>query len=391
MMVLLQDVAQRERVARLHREAVVVDSLIEEPYFFTDEMLALAREMHDGGLPNDAVLVEMERQRSHVLVGSPGLRPAYRAIFEKAGVTAISVTLGETGRKVASFENAVRDLGRWTYRFDECSDLFIKVKRTEDIRVAHRTGRIGIILNFQNLTHIEDDLDNLELFHCLGIRIAQLTYNSQNLLGSGCTERVDGGLSQFGVDAVRRMNELGMAVDLSHSGPATTAGAIAVSRLPVICSHIGVVALSDHPRNKTDDQLRAIADTGGYVGICTVPQFVARGRRATLDDVLDHLEHAIGVAGVEHVGIGTDWPGSDMPPLIRSMMNKEGERPEFGFHDPDTRFDHTSFVEKLEAWSDWRNLTAGMVGRGYSDADIRQLLGENFMRVMDMIWASPDA
>jgi membrane dipeptidase len=187
------------------------------------------------------------------------------------------------------------------------------------------------------------------MFYSLGIRIAQPTYNNQNLLGSGCTERVDGGLSYFGIDVIHRMNELGMAVDLSHAGPATTADAISVSRRPVICSQVGIRALTDNPRNKTDDQLRAVADTGGYIGICTLPLFLAAGGRARLDDFLDHLEHAMEVVGVDQVGVGTDWSGSDVPPELQAILNRASSAPGLGLRgDPAFVYDFSMTLEGAE-------------------------------------------
>lgn len=381
---------EMERAQRLHRGTPVVDSMIEEPFFFTEEMLSHARDLDERGFTPHEIVEEILQQRTEALVGRPDLRQEYRAIFEKAGVTAISLTVGDLTQQSPGPEKVLRDLGRWTRRFDECDDLFVKVTHAEDVRLAHRTGRIGIILNFQDLAYLEGDLDKLYLFHSLGVRIAQPTYNNQNLLGAGCTERVDGGLSYFGVDVIHRMNELGMAVDLSHSGPVTTADAISASRQPVIYSHAGVRALTDNPRNKTDDQLRAVADTGGYIGICTLPLFLAAGGRAHLNDFLDHLEHAIEVVGVEQVGVGTDWSGSEVPPEIRAIMDKASDSPGLGLRgDSEYTYDFSMKVEGAESWSDWRNLTAGMVARGYGDADIQKILGENFLRVMDSIWDNP--
>jgi membrane dipeptidase len=284
----------------------------------------------------------------------------------------------------------VRDLARWIRRFDECEDLFVKVKRTADVRLAHRSERVGIILNFQDLAYLAGDLDNLNVFGSLGIRIAQPTYNNQNLLGSGCTERVDGGRSYFGIDVYPPHERTRDAIDLSHAGSATTADAISVSRRPVICSHVGVRALTDNPRNKTDDQLRAVADTGGYIGGCTLPLFLAVGGLARLDDFLDHLEHTIEVVGVDQVGVGTDWSGSDVPPELQAILNRASSAPGLGLRgDPAFVYDFSMTVEGAEGWSDWPNLTRGMIARGYCDGDIQKLLGENLLRVMDTIWDDP--
>src|SRR5438034_11553897 len=207
----------------------------------------------------------------------------------------------------------------------------------------------------------------------------QLTYNTRNLIGDGCTERTDAGLSDFGMAVVRRLNELGMLIDLSHCGRQTTLDAAAVSTRPVACTHTAARALRDIPRNKRDDELLAVAATGGVVGVVAVPSFLTDKSQATLDDVLDHIDHIVDGIGVEHVGIGTD----------RGVSFETATREEYyawlaplGFK-PEVNPPWPPGVEGLACAADLPNLTEGLIRRGYDDDAIRSILGGNFLRLYE--------
>ena len=199
------------------------------------------------------------------------------AVFEglRAGdVTAINAT-------VATWENfsqTMAHLAVWMRRFRERDDI-LQVKETADIHAARRLGKTGIILGFQNASPIENELDRLGLFLALGVRVIQLTYHETNLLGSGCWERNDAGLSNFGVDAVREMNQLGILIDLSHVGPRTTLEAIETSEQPVAITHANARSFCGHPRNKEEEALTALAEKGGVVGATSFRQLPSQGVR----------------------------------------------------------------------------------------------------------------
>jgi membrane dipeptidase len=212
--------------------------------------------------------------------------------------------------------------------------------------------------------------------------MCQLTYNSLTTVGAGCTERTDAGLSSFGVASVKAMNELGIIVDTGHSGRQTTLDACEVSEAPVVASHTAAQGVFAHARGKSDDELRAIAATGGVVGIVTVPSFVAAGPDVSIDSTLDHIEYVAELAGVRHVCLGTDWPLPVpewiLTEIIQPIFADTGFRPEHGLV-------ATQRMNGFQDYRDFPNITRGLVARGWSDEDIAKVLGENFLRVMEAV------
>jgi membrane dipeptidase len=206
----------------------------------------------------------------------------------------------------------------------------------------------------------------------------QLTYNVRNHVGDGCTEPEQAGLSRFGVDVVRELDRLQMVLDLSHCGIGTTRQAIEVSERPAAFTHVGCRAITDHPRCKSDEQLRLIAETDGYVGICAVPFFLRDEGRATIDDLVDHLVHAVEILGPHRVGIGTDWGiwTADWPHALRDQalagLQRMGHRTEDGV-------EVGLSLGAFERWSDWPQITRRLVARGFSDDEIRGFLGQNWL------------
>ena len=205
------------------------------------------------------------------------------------------------------FLKTMEAVARWKQSFREHSDILTQVLSTADIRRAKEEGRVGVILGWQNTTGFGDHLPYVQLFKELGVGVVQLAYNTANSVGSGCYESHDGGLTDFGRELVSEMNRVGMLIDLSHVGAKTSEDAILASERPVAYSHCCPAALKDHPRNKTDAQLRQIADHGGFVGVTMFPPFLPRGAQSTIDDYLDVIEYTMNVVGEEQVGIGTDF------------------------------------------------------------------------------------
>jgi membrane dipeptidase len=229
-----------------------------------------------------------------------------RSVFEsmvQGGVTAANCTCCVW----EGFAATMRNIADWQRWFVDHADCIRPVFTTADILRAKAEGRTGIILGFQNTSAFEDQLGHIALFKALGVGIAQLTYNTQNLVGSGCYESRDGGLSDFGREVVLEMNRVGMMCDLSHVGPATSREAILVSTKPACYSHCLPSALKPHPRNKSDEELRFIVDHGGFVGVTMFPPFLKNGSASTLRDVVEAIDHVIGVVGEDNVGIGTDF------------------------------------------------------------------------------------
>jgi membrane dipeptidase len=231
-------------------------------------------------------------------------------------------------------------------------------------------------------------LEPIGTFRDLGVRIVQLTYNNRNLVGDGCLEPSNGGLSRYGHSVVERLNELGILVDLSHCSQNTTAEAIQISSRPVAVTHSGCNAVARHPRGKDDAELRALAERGGVMGIYLMP-FLTPGRPATAADVLDHLEHAIQVCGEDHVGIGSDlsiapidgseeyW--SKHREFVRRRIENDIAAPN---EDPDILFT----VQDLNSPRRMDLLADGLSARGHSHGRIEKVLGANWLRLFREVW-----
>jgi len=248
---------------------------------------------------------------------------------------------------------------KWNRLISGRPEYFVRVDGASDITRARREGKIGIILGMQDANHLRT-VEDVDVFHALGQRLTQLTYNSANRLGNGCYVVNDKGLTAFGLLVVARMNAAGMAIDISHCGERTSLDAIEASKKPVLITHSNCRALAPGvARCKSDAVIRAAARKGGVVGLTSVRQFVRANGAATVEKVLDHFDYAVKLVGVEHVGIGSDFDLDAHPTYDTPGLNQ-----------PNRMF----------------QLTEGLVRRGYKDTDIALLLGGNFQRALQQIW-----
>ena len=305
-----------------------------------------------------------------------------------SGVTAVNVTIGTVGEGENLFERTVRDVARWTARIVRHPGHLTQVRTAADIVTAKSDGRIGIVFGFQDAAMLEGQIERLDLFSELGVRVIQLTYNRRNELGDGSLEPDNRGLTDVGRAAVERMNDLGVLVDLSHCGQQTTAQGIQASRTPVAITHSGCHALSALPRNKTDADLRAMAEMGGVVGIYLMPFLKERGQPYA-EDVVRHVEHAIDICGENHVGIGTD--GSIMPVDLnedyRARIRAEiATRQAAGISAPGETNDIVPLIPDLNDLRRLEHLADMLSARRHGDARIEKILGANFLRLMRDVW-----
>lgn len=287
----------------------------------------------------------------------------------EGGVTAAAPTVG-------GFDGAgptLRNLARWNRRIEQDARLQL-VRSADDIEAAKRTGRFGIIYHFQGTTPIEDDLDLVAIYKQLGVGIIQLAYNVKNRVGDGCEERTDAGLSHFGVDLIARLNAAKVIVDCSHTGYRTTMEAIERSTAPVVFSHANVKTLVPSARSIADDQIKAVAATGGLVGAVGFPAFVSDAAHPTLDRFIDHIDYFAGQAGV------ADQATADRiyANAIDSGHWKPESYPPPPYHYP----------QGIETPQSLQNLTARLLERGFSEEDTRKILGANWMRVYRSVWSS---
>lgn len=259
------------------------------------------------------------------------------------------------------------------------SDQVMQVIDIDDISAAKTSQRIGIIFGFQDTSPIGDNLRLLSVYRTLGVRIMQLTYNHHNLVGAGCLEPEDGGLSVFGRQVIAEMNRLGILIDLSHCGPLTTMEAIDGSRKPVAITHANPFTRCPHPRNKSDAVLKQLASRGGVVGAVVFPPLLTGQPHATLADYLDTIDSLVDLVGIDHVGLGPDFmeemPAEVAAQALRGMDPKVLQlfmavQPTVGF----------------ESISACANVTDGLLQRGYSVGDTQKIIGGNWLRLYRAVW-----
>ena len=307
-----------------------------------------------------------------------------RAVFEdmqRGGLTAANCTCAVWH----GFRDTMLNVAQWKAWFAENDDLLLQVFTTEDIRRAKREDKVGIFLGWQNTWAIEDRLEFLALFKELGVGVMQLTYNTQNLVGTGCWESVDKGLSDFGRDVIDEMNRLGIMVDLSHVGALTSEDAIKHSKKPVAYTHCAPGGMLDHPRNKSDDQLRFIADRGGFVGVCTYPPFLPWGTETTVENCVEVFDYVINLVGEDCVGIGTDFTQDQDAAFFDYLGTDKGYGRRLVAKRPGGV---VKMPKGLATIGEFPNLTAAFEKAGWSESRIRKVMGENWLRMLKDVWGA---
>jgi len=308
----------------------------------------------------------------------------------ESGVTCAHTTVGSVGTTApdTAFMATVRGIAYWEREIDRHPEVLARVRIASDITKAKKNRRCGLVYGVQDGVAFETDLARLADLHALGLRVVQPTYNRRNLLGDGCLEPANAGLSRSGVTAIERMNELGILVDLSHCGRQTAPDAIRVSKKPVAFTHTGCQALADHPRNRTDEEMRAVAEKGGVSGIYFMP-YLSEGRQPTAADIVRHIEHMVQVAGEDHVSIGTD---GNLSPTVVDDKYKEGfakntrERREAGIAAPWETETGYLFAADLNTSRRFATLAKMLADRRHSAARIEKILGGNLLRVFGDTW-----
>ena len=303
-----------------------------------------------------------------------------------SGVDCIFQNAGEESN---SIEVILQRLGWFTFVTDMLPGLICKAVTPEDFEKARQSNKRCLYFSAngvplpQNWRSVEEELLYIRLFFQLGIRMMHLTYNRRNMIGSGCGEPNDGGLSDFGRAVVREMNRVGVIVDVAHTGWQTCLDAAEVSEKPIVASHTICHALNPHYRGKPDKVMKAIADTDGLIGICVIPRYL--GRSGDIIALLDHIDYAVKKVGIDRVAIATDVA------YYSQNFEKESARfPENWRHNtrdkweqlwPPFEFTETEEMELSMAWTNWPLFTVGLVQRGYSDDDIQKIIGGNALRV----------
>ncbi|MER9026572.1 dipeptidase [Mesorhizobium sp. M0815] len=315
-------------------------------------------------------------------------KKSYIDSYIAGGVTCVAPTVNVGNGSPAA---ALKEIGGWLRFVSSRRDLKL-VHKAVDVEAAKRDGQTGILLHFQGSGPFATDLDLVEAFNALGVRMVQLTYNRKDYVGDGCEEEFDGGLSKFGKNLVRRLNENRVIVDCTHTGYKTTMDALSLTTRPAVFSHSNSAALFPSRRNIQDDQAKAAAATGGLIGVTAVPQFVVPAKggaaRPSLDDLIEHIDHFVTLIGIDHVGLGLDYwwgtlPFSDLDTVIREWEHYVS----IGDWNPEAypRPPHYNPPE-IDTPAMLSGMTAGLLGRGYKEDDVRKILGLNWLRVFREVW-----
>jgi membrane dipeptidase len=302
-----------------------------------------------------------------------------RQVFEdmrKDGVTAANCTCSIWENFQATMDN----IAQWKRFFHENSDILLQVKVTADIMRAKTEGKTGIILGFQNVSAFEDRLGYIQLFKELGIGIVQMAYNTHNLVGAGCYESKDDGLTDFGYEVISEMNRVGIMCDLSHVGPQTSKDVIKVSKKPVCYSHCLPSGLKEHPRNKSDEQLKFIADNGGFIGVTMFSPFLAKGPDAAVDDYVEAINYVIDLVGEDCVGIGTDFTQSYGQKFFDWITRDKGTARKL------IDFGRVQNPAGIRTIAEFPNLTRAMEKAGWTEEKIRKIMGANWVRILQKVW-----
>lgn len=332
----LQPTRKQKDIEQLYKEAIVIDGLIIGRGWNKDSMKAL----------------------------------------DESGYTGFNASVDS-----GNLAKGLKNLEEWQKRIQENANRLLLATSANDYVRAKKENKTAIMLGFQNATMVEDSIENLDKLYKAGTRWIQLTYNERNLLGDGCTERTNAGLSDFGIEVVERMNELGIIVDVSHCGKQTTIDGIKFSKYGASINHSMCEALyKNHPRAKTDDQIRAMADKGGVIGIICLGYMIGPnlGTETTLETYVDHIAHAVKVGGIDHVGLGADF-------AIQGLEASGATRDNW-YVPRLTRFKDTynvqwpPWIPELDTTHRYRHVARALNKRGFSSGDIEKILGQNWLR-----------
>ncbi|HCK83326.1 MAG TPA: Zn-dependent dipeptidase [Hyphomonadaceae bacterium] len=306
-------------------------------------------------------------------------------LVRSSGVSAIKTTIGGFN---APFEDTLAEIAFYQRLVEAHPDYFMQIRNAADIARAKRERKLGIIFSFESAACLEDKLDRIDLFRNLGVRVMQLSYNLPSPFGAGVMSPPDASLTDLGREAIARMNASGVALDLSHANPATTSAATAASAKPVLITHAGCASVHPHPRNKSDEQLRALAEKGGVVGIYDLFYLAPAGRQPNLDDYIAHMAHALSVCGEDHVGIGSDtgFGASELSAEERAAWAAETERRRATGVAAPEEDGRLPFTEGLNRPDRALVIADALMKRGYRERAVEKVLGANFARAFGEIW-----
>lgn len=364
----------------LHANSIVI-----EPYGFSP-FCAVDGAAIRAAIEAGASAVELEDLREEMYmtrsVSDPAERQEFMQAWDAAGVTAVFQNAGEEGQDPLRL---MKRLARYTYVSDMLSGFAPRAIDADDVVAAKKQNRhcmffatCGVPLT-QSWISVQDELRYIRIFFQLGVRMMHLTYNRRNMIGDGCAEPANAGLSDFGRAVIAEMNRVGVLVDVAHSGWRTSLEAAKASARPMVASHSACAALNQHFRCKPDEVIRAIADTSGFLGVCAIPNFIG----GDISAMLNHIDYVARRFGVDHVAIATDVPYTSRAAEVEEskIPSRGGSRAAWEFFWPQNPYAGYEEERRTLAWTNWPLFTVGLVQRGYSDDDIQKILGGNVLRV----------
>jgi len=378
---------QMEHGLKLHAESLVFDGYAFSPRTSIDPVI-IAKMMEDG-----ASEVELQDATEDMgmtrAVTNLREREELMMAFRASGVTCIYQNAGEECQHP---QRLIKRLARFTFLTDMLKPFLTKATKPNDIELVKKSDGHCLYLTGngvplpQDWISIEEELRAIRVFFQLGIRMMHVTYQRRNMLGDGCAETANGGLSDFGRQAIAEMNRQGVLVDIAHSGWQTSLEAAKVSTKPVVASHTTAAGLHHHIRSKPDEVLKALADSGGYAGICCISQFL--GGKCDINAFLDHIDYVVKKIGIDHVAIGTDVAYSSRPNGNNSIKlpPRRKSRTRFAALWPKETLTVTESARESIAWTNWPLFTVGLVQRGYRDEDVKKIIGGNVMRVAKAVF-----
>ena len=383
----------KEEAIQLHNDALVIDSQqppITSGALFTKNMRTTLDEWFKDGMTRGEARGHLSNMIADEIQNDQDARNQYLDLWEKSGVNIASGTYAGPAKMEDAYQISVNGIANAISIINAIPEKLMLVTTADHIIEAHETGKYGIIFDFQDTTPFGTDLNKVDFFYNLGLRVVQLTYNLRNLVGDGCTEIHKSGLSYFGKELVSKLNDMKMLVDVSHCSEQVGWDSMETSNAPVVITHSSSAAVCKHDRGKGDKLAKAIADNGGFFGVVIIPGFIQNETpNATLDHWALHIEHLVNVIGIDHVCVGTDkmgpGPGTDslfeypteMPETKIGAFNWSGFREE---HRVSPKYADWK-IEGYNDFGDWPNLTIKLAERGFNEEEIRKLLGLNYLRV----------
>ncbi len=394
-----KQVLSKEEAIELHHKTLVIDS--QQPpatygFLFNNNMKIKLNELEQKGYKRNqasGILASMAAMEIHK---DSNARKEYLDLWDKAGVNICSATYAgpPVGLKDVddAFESSVNGIAQARVIIDSLDGELKLILTAKDIEETYEEGKRGLILDFQDTLAFGINLDRVDMFYHLGLRVVQLTYNLSNFVGDGCTELTKSGLTYFGKSMVEKLNSLNMAVDVSHCSQQVGWDALDISSEPIIITHSNSNTIAKHDRAKDDDLAKAVADAGGFFGVTIVPGFMQEnGHLGTLDDFAIQVEHLVNIMGIDHVGIGSDICGNgpetgsmiEYPESMPGTIGEQRRNPDIfdwsGFRE-EHRLSDEYRIKDFKNFGDWSNLTVKLAEKGFNEEELKKILGLNYLR-----------